>query len=114
MALSLAVMAGCDPADPTPSPSPKPEPEPDPTPAIQSFEVAVDAVTKTSVTYTVTPALLDKEYLAVVKTAESIKGLDDEDIVNLVFPLGNGFTTTVEGQQSVLLVGGGVGIAGCL
>ena len=85
MALSLAVMAGCDPADPTPSPSPKPEPEPDPTPAIQSFEVAVDAVTKTSVTYTVTPALLDKEYLAVVKTAESIKGLDDEDIVNLVF-----------------------------
>lgn len=83
VALSLAVMAGCDPADPTPTP--KPEPEPDPTPAIQSFEVAVDAVTKTSVTYTVTPALLDKEYLAVVKTAESIKGLDDEDIVNLVF-----------------------------
>ena len=78
-------MAGCDPADPTPSPSPKPEPEPDPTPAIQSFEVAVDAVTKTSVTYTVTPALLDKEYLAVVKTAESIEGLEDEDIVNLVF-----------------------------
>lgn len=85
MALSLAVMAGCDPADPTPSPSPKPEPEPDPTPAIQSFEVAVDAVTKTSVTYTVTPALLDKEYLAVVKTADSIEGLEDEDIVNLVF-----------------------------
>ena len=85
MALSLAVMAGCDPADPTPTPTPKPEPEPDPTPAIQSFEVAVDAVTKTSVTYTVTPALLDKEYLAVVKTADSIEGLDDEDIVNLVF-----------------------------
>ena len=83
MALSLAVMAGCDPADPTPTP--KPEPEPDPTPAIQSFEVAVDAVTKTSVTYTVTPALLDKEYLAVVKTADSIEGLEDEDIVNLVF-----------------------------
>ena len=83
MALSLAVMTGCDPADPTPTP--KPEPEPDPTPAIQSFEVAVDAVTKTSVTYTVTPALLDKEYLAVVKTAESIEGLEDEDIVNLVF-----------------------------
>ncbi len=76
-------MAGCDPADPTPTP--KPEPEPDPTPAIQSFEVAVDAVTKTSVTYTVTPALLDKEYLAVVKTADSIEGLEDEDIVNLVF-----------------------------
>lgn len=83
MALSLAVMAGCDPADPTPTP--EPEPEPDPTPAIQSFEVAVDAVTKTSVTYTVTPALLDKEYLAVVKTADSIEGLEDEDIVNLVF-----------------------------
>lgn len=83
MALSLAVMAGCDPADP--APTPKPEPEPDPTPAIQSFEVAVDAVTKTSVTYTVTPALLDKEYLAVVKTADSIEGLEDEDIVNLVF-----------------------------
>ena len=83
LALSLAVMAGCDPADSTPTP--KPEPEPDPTPAIQSFEVAVDAVTKTSVTYTVTPALLDKEYLAVVKTADSIEGLEDEDIVNLVF-----------------------------
>ena len=83
MALSLAVMAGCDPADPTPTP--KPEPEPEPTPAIQSFEVAVEAVTKTSVTYTVTPALLDKEYLAVVKTADSIEGLEDEDIVNLVF-----------------------------
>ena len=83
LALSLAVMAGCDPADPTPTP--KPEPEPDPTPAIQSFEVAVDTVTKTSVTYTVTPALLDKEYLAVVKTADSIEGLEDEDIVNLVF-----------------------------
>lgn len=83
LALSLAVMAGCDPADSTPTP--KPEPEPDPTPAIQSFEVAVDTVTKTSVTYTVTPALLDKEYLAVVKTADSIEGLEDEDIVNLVF-----------------------------
>lgn len=85
MALSLAVMAGCDPADPTPSPSPKPEPEPDPTPAIQSFEVAVNAVTETTMTYTVTPSLLDKEYIAVVKTKESLAGLQDEEIVTAVF-----------------------------
>lgn len=83
MALSLAVMAGCDPVDPTPTP--EPEPDPQPQPALQSFEVAVDAVTKTSVTYTVTPALLDKEYLAVVKTAESVKDLEDEALVEAVF-----------------------------
>ena len=33
------------------------------------------------------------------------------DTVNMVFPLGNGFTTANMAQKNVLLVGGGVGIA---
>lgn len=33
------------------------------------------------------------------------------DVVNLVFPLGNGFTTNLTTNKPVLLVGGGVGIA---
>ena len=82
MAMALGVFASwsCDPQT-----EPTPEPEPDPTPALQSFEVNVDAVTKTSVTYTITPALLDKEYVAVVTAAEAVKGLEDEQIVDKVF-----------------------------
>lgn len=80
MVLGTVVFWGCDPkVDPTPDPGP------DDKPALQSFEVSVDAVTKTSVTYTVTPAVLDKEYVAVVKMAESLEGLEDEDIVEAVF-----------------------------
>ena len=62
MAMVLGTVAfwSCDPQE-------KPDPQPDPQPALQSFEVKVDAVTKTSVTYSVTPSLLDKEYIAVVK-----------------------------------------------
>lgn len=82
MAMALGVFASwsCDPQT-----EPTPEPEPDPKPALQSFEVNVDAVTKTSVTYTITPALLDKEYVAVVTAAEAVKGLEDEQIVDKVF-----------------------------
>ena len=78
MAMALGVFAlwSCDPQT-----EPTPEPEPDPKPALQSFEVNVDGVTETTVTYTVTPSLLDKEYLAVVKTAASLEGLEDEAIV---------------------------------
>lgn len=76
-------MAGCDPVDP--APTPEPEPEPQPQPALQSFEVAVNAVTETSMTYTVTPSVLDQEYIAVVKTKESIANLQDEEIVTAVF-----------------------------
>ncbi len=83
LALSLAVMAGCDPVDPTPTPEPEPEPKPEP--VLQSFDVAVDAVTKTSMTYTVTPTVLDQEYIAVVKTKESLAELQDEEIVEAVF-----------------------------
>ena len=82
MAMALGVFAlwSCDPQT-----EPTPEPEPDPTPALQSFEVNVDGVTETTVTYTVTPAVLDKEYLAVVKTAASVEGLEDEALVESVF-----------------------------
>lgn len=81
MAMALGVFAlwSCDPQT-----EPTPDPEPDPTPALQSFEVNVDGVTETTVTYTVTPALLDKEYLAVVKTTASLKGLEDEAVVEAV------------------------------
>ena len=81
MAMALGVLAfqGCDPQD-TPTEEPKEE-----TPALQSFEVNVDGVTETTVTYTVTPAILDKEYLAVVKTAASVAGLEDEALVESVF-----------------------------
>ena len=53
MAMALGVFASwsCDPQT-----EPTPEPEPDPKPALQSFEVNVDGVTETTVTYTVTPA----------------------------------------------------------
>ena len=81
MAMTLGVLAfqGCDPQD-TPTEEPKEE-----TPALQSFEVNVDGVTETTVTYTITPAILDKEYLAVVKTAASVAGLEDEALVESVF-----------------------------
>ena len=80
MAMVLGTVAfwSCDPQE-------KPDPQPDPQPALQSFEVKVDAVTKTSVTYSVTPSLLDKEYIAVVKLAESVEGLEDEEIVENIF-----------------------------
>lgn len=80
MALGGFALWSCDPKT-----EPTPEPEPDPKPALQSFEVNVDGVTETTVTYTVSPALLDKEYLAVVKTAASLDGLEDEAIVEAVF-----------------------------
>lgn len=54
-------------------------------PVLQTFEVSVDAVSRTSVTYSVTPALSDKEYVAVVKTAESIAGKNDESLVEFIF-----------------------------
>ena len=66
-------------------PAPAPTPDPDPTPAIQSFEVTVDAVTKNSVTYSVTPTILDKDYIAVVATKESVASLDDEALVKFVY-----------------------------
>ena len=80
MALGALAIQGCDPQEkPTPD-----NPTPD-TPALQSFEVNVDDVTETTVTYTVTPSLLDKEYVAVVKNAASVAGLEDEAIVEAVF-----------------------------
>lgn len=63
-------MVGCN-----KEPQKEPTPTPEPTPAIQSFEITVDAVTKKTVTYSVTPELLDKDYVAVVTTAESLAGL---------------------------------------
>ena len=56
MTLGLALISGCEKPAPTPDPEPKPEP---PQPVLQSFEVAVNAVTETSMTYTVTPSVLD-------------------------------------------------------
>ena len=82
MALGLALISGCEKPAPSPTPDPKPEP---PQPALQSFEVAVNAVTETSMTYTVTPSVLDQEYIAVVKTKESLAALQDEQIVETVF-----------------------------
>ena len=82
MTLGLALISGCEKPAPSPTPDPKPEP---PQPALQSFEVAVNAVTETSMTYTVTPSVLDQEYIAVVKTKESLAALQDEQIVETVF-----------------------------
>ena len=82
MTLGLALISGCEKPAPSPTPDPKPEP---PQPALQSFEVAVNAVTETSMTYTVTPSVLDQEYIALVKTKESLAALQDEQIVETVF-----------------------------
>ena len=107
MAMALGVFASwsCDPQT-----EPTPEPEPDPKPALQSFEVNVDGVTETTVTYTVTPALLDKEYLAVVKTAASLEGLEDEAIVEAVFAdvkaAAEAENTTFEAKMAKLAVKG--------
>lgn len=103
MALGALAFQGCDPQD-------KPiEEEPD-KPALQSFEVNVDGVTETSVTFTVTPALLDKEYLAVVKTAASLEGLEDEAIVEAVFAdvkaAAEAENTTFEAKMAKLAVKG--------
>lgn len=54
-------------------------------PVLQTFEVSVDAVSRTAVTYSVTPTLNDKEYVVVVKTAESVAGLEDEALVEKIF-----------------------------
>ena len=80
MALGALAIQGCDPQEKPAPDNPTPE-----TPALQSFEVNVDDVTETTVTYTVTPSLLDKEYVAVVKNAASVAGLEDEAIVEAVF-----------------------------
>lgn len=74
MVTVIIAAVGCDPDE-----------GPGKDPVLQSFEVAVDAVTKTSVTYSVTPAVLDKEYIAVVKTAESVEGVEDEALVEGIF-----------------------------
>ena len=66
MVLGIVVFAGCDPVEPQT--------------VLQSFEVSVDATTRTSVTYSVTPALTDKEYVAVVMAAADVN-LADEDAV---------------------------------
>ena len=79
MALGVMAAAGCNEKEP------QKDPTPEPTPAIQSFEISVDAVTKKTVTYSVTPELLDKEYIAVVTTAESLAGLEDEAVVEHVY-----------------------------
>lgn len=42
---------------------------------------------------------------------EHLINLQEGAIVNLVFPLGNGFTTDISGEKRLLLVGGGVGVA---
>ena len=105
MAMILGTLAfwSCDPQE-------KPDPQPDPQPALQSFEVNVDGVTETTVTYTVTPALLDKEYLAVVKTAASLEGLEDEAIVEAVFAdvkaAAEAENTTFEAKMAKLAVKG--------
>lgn len=79
MALGVMAAAGCNEKEP------QKDPTPEPTPAIQSFEISVDAVTKKTVTYSVTPEILDKEYIAVVTTAESLAGLEDEAVVEHVY-----------------------------
>lgn len=71
--LGTVVVVGCDPEE-------KPVTEP----VLQSFEITVDAVTKTSVTYSVTPAVLDQEYFAVVKSAESLEGVEDEVLMEAI------------------------------
>ena len=71
MALGALAIVSCD----------EKQPVVDPTPDIQSFEVTVGAVTKKTATYSVTPTLLDKEYVAVVTTAESLAGLEEEAVI---------------------------------
>ena len=83
MALGAFAIVSCEDMQQTTPPTPEPEPEP--TPVIQNFEVTVDAVTKKTVTYSVTPSILDKEYVAVVTTAESIASLEDEALVEFVY-----------------------------
>lgn len=69
MVLVIVATVGCDPNE-------------TPEPVLQSFEMSVDAVTKTSVTYSVTPTLLDKEYIAVVLAAETVEGVEDEALMD--------------------------------
>ena len=78
MALGALAIVSCDEKQPVVDPTPEP------TPAIQSFEVTVGAVTKKTATYSVTPTLLDKEYVAVVTTAESLAGLEEEAVIEHV------------------------------
>jgi hypothetical protein len=105
MAMVFGTVAfwGCEPQE---TPTPQPEPQP----ALQSFEVNVAGVTETTVTYTVTPSILDKEYLAVIKTAASLEGLEDEAIVEAVFAdvkaAAEAENTTFEAKMAKLAVKG--------
>lgn len=48
---------------------------------------------------------------AVGDGTRAIAGKREGDVLNCVFPLGNGFTTALPADSHVLLVGGGVGVA---
>ena len=52
----------------TPEPTPTPEPEPK-----AEFEVVITDVTRSTVTFNVTPADLDAEYLCVIYDKESVE-----------------------------------------
>ena len=63
LAMMMAVATACE---PTPTPEPEPEPEPKPEPVELTFDVSIDEVTYSSVTYSITPSVNDAEYLTVV------------------------------------------------
>jgi hypothetical protein len=62
MAISLT---SCKDPVPEPDPTPKPEP-PGPTPVELTFDVEIEAVTKSSMTYSVIPSIKDVNYLVVL------------------------------------------------
>ena len=50
-------------------------------------------------------------YAVVGDGTRRLAGLHEGDVVNCMFPLGNGFTMPADSAEKVLLVGGGVGVA---
>ena len=93
------------------------EPLPDTVPG-QFVEVKVEGSPKTFLRRPISINYVDREanelWLLIKKVGEGthkLAALQAGDTLNLVFPLGNGFSPVQKQGENVLLVGGGVGVA---
>lgn len=84
----------------------------------QFVEVRVDGSPSTFLRRPISVNFVDYEanrlWLLVAAIGDGTRrlaGLHEGDVVNCMFPLGNGFTMPADSAEKVLLVGGGVGVA---
>lgn len=92
MASMALLLTACD------TPEPEPTPEPQPEPKELTFEVEITDVTKSTVSYTVTPSLNDADYMVV---------LVDESYIDNV-GVGDALTTSILEQLRNIATTGGM------